>query len=124
MGRGKRTATQARQRLTPLTVEPSSSRVAPPVSLVVESPSPPPAAEPLPPSSRNPAASSRQRKQSKPELYCPDKRCLWMTGGGYCPNHGGPAWTKEREGLARKRSRGDATAEEIALLETLAGLRP
>lgn len=45
------------------------------------------------------------RKEKHPEIYCP--RCLWMTGGGACPRHGGPAWTKEREEAARAKSRGE-----------------
>lgn len=55
------------------------------------------------------AASVAQRKASKPELYCP--KCLWMTGGGACPRHGGPPWTKEREAEARAKSRGEVKNE-------------
>lgn len=35
----------------------------------------------------NPAAWAAQNKVKHPELYCPAKRCLWRTGGGYCPRH-------------------------------------
>jgi hypothetical protein len=28
-----------------------------------------------------------QNKQKRPEIYCPAPRCLWRTGGGYCPRH-------------------------------------
>ena len=45
----------------------------------------------------------RARKERRPDLYCP--KCLWMTGGGACPRHGGPAWTPEREREAGARSR-------------------
>lgn len=51
------------------------------------------------------AKSVRERKARRPDLYCP--QCLWMTGGGPCPRHGGPAWTKEREEAARAKSRGE-----------------
>ena len=33
-------------------------------------------------------------KAANPELYCPDRRCLWKTGGSACPRHGGKAATK------------------------------
>jgi hypothetical protein len=26
-------------------------------------------------------------KEKHPEMFCPKKRCLWRTGGGYCPRH-------------------------------------
>jgi hypothetical protein len=26
-------------------------------------------------------------KEEHPELYCPGRKCLWRTGGGYCPRH-------------------------------------
>jgi len=26
-------------------------------------------------------------KRDHPEKFCPAKRCLWRTGGGYCPRH-------------------------------------
>lgn len=26
-------------------------------------------------------------KEKYPEKFCPTKRCLWRTGGGYCPRH-------------------------------------
>ncbi len=45
------------------------------------------------------------RKKARPDLYC--SKCLWMTGGGDCPRHGGPEWTKEREAAALAKSRGD-----------------
>ena len=28
-----------------------------------------------------------QHKELHPEQYCPKHRCLWLTGGGYCPRH-------------------------------------
>lgn len=28
-------------------------------------------------------------KDARPERYCPVPRCLWRTGGGCCPRHGG-----------------------------------
>jgi hypothetical protein len=31
-----------------------------------------------------------------PERYCPEKRCLWRTGGGYCPRHEIPLVAFER----------------------------
>ncbi len=33
------------------------------------------------------AASVAKNKESHPERYCPAPRCLWSTGGGYCPRH-------------------------------------
>ena len=33
------------------------------------------------------AASVAQNKERNPGKYCPAKRCLWRTGGGYCPRH-------------------------------------
>lgn len=36
------------------------------------------------------AKSVRERKEKRPELFCPESRCLWLTGGGKCPKHGGP----------------------------------
>jgi hypothetical protein len=48
------------------------------------------------------AAKVAARKRQRPDLYCRD--CLWMTGGGQCPRHGGPAWTKERQAEAVARS--------------------
>lgn len=44
----------------------------------------------------------RERKERFPWLYC--TRCLWMTGGGQCPRHGGPEWTQERADEALRRS--------------------
>ena len=35
----------------------------------------------------SPAASVAAHKEEHPELYCPDTRCLWRTGGGACPRH-------------------------------------
>jgi hypothetical protein len=34
------------------------------------------------------AAKVRAHKEAHPELYCPDKRCLWSRkDGSYCPRH-------------------------------------
>jgi hypothetical protein len=33
------------------------------------------------------ASKVAERKERHPELYCPKDRCLWHTGGGYCPRH-------------------------------------
>jgi hypothetical protein len=33
----------------------------------------------------NTAAKIAQHKEKNPNLYCP--RCLWRTGGGFCPRH-------------------------------------
>ena len=52
--------------------------------------------------SRN-APAVKARKAARPDLYCP--RCLWMTGGGPCPRHGGPEWTPERAEAALTKSR-------------------
>lgn len=61
----------------------------------------------------NAAQAARERKEKKPQLYCPNPRCLWMTGDGRpCPNHSGPVWTDEWAVLARQISRGDITVEE------------
>ena len=58
-----------------------------------------------------PAENVRKRKEKRPDLYCP--KCLWMTGGGPCPRHGGPAWTKEREEEARKKSREGSSRQAL-----------
>lgn len=41
----------------------------------------------------NVAANVRKDKDKHPENYCPEPRCLWRTGGGYCPRHGGSITT-------------------------------
>jgi hypothetical protein len=33
------------------------------------------------------AAKVAQHKEKNPHLYCPTRRCLWRTNGGYCPRH-------------------------------------
>jgi hypothetical protein len=33
------------------------------------------------------AASVAREKEAHPERFCPVKRCLWRTGGGFCPRH-------------------------------------
>jgi hypothetical protein len=33
------------------------------------------------------AAKVAENKEKHPELYCPNKKCLWCTDGGYCPRH-------------------------------------
>lgn len=33
------------------------------------------------------ASKVAERKAANPEKYCPVSRCLWSTGGGYCPRH-------------------------------------
>jgi hypothetical protein len=33
------------------------------------------------------AKSVRLDKEAHPERFCPRSRCLWKTGGGYCPRH-------------------------------------
>lgn len=33
------------------------------------------------------AANVAANKERHPENYCPTNRCLWRTGGGYCPRH-------------------------------------
>jgi hypothetical protein len=33
------------------------------------------------------AAQVATHKRLYPERYCPVARCLWRTGGGYCPRH-------------------------------------
>jgi hypothetical protein len=35
----------------------------------------------------NIAAKVAQRKQEHPEMYCPQKGCLWKTDGSHCPRH-------------------------------------
>ncbi len=35
------------------------------------------------------AASVAENKERNPGKYCPVNRCLWRTGGGYCPRHAG-----------------------------------
>jgi hypothetical protein len=54
------------------------------------------------------AARVAARKEQRPELYCPERACLWLTGGGRCPRHGGPAWTKARQAEAIAKSRQEA----------------
>jgi hypothetical protein len=48
------------------------------------------------------SADVKTRKQERPELYCP--KCLWMTGGGSCPNHGGPKRTSQLDAAAKTKS--------------------
>lgn len=36
------------------------------------------------------AAQVAKSKERHPEKFCPAPKCLWRTGGGYCPRHGGP----------------------------------
>jgi hypothetical protein len=61
----------------------------------------------------NVAQSERLRKEGRPELYCPVRGCLWMTGDGRkCPKHGGPSFTPQWRDLANRISRGDITVEE------------
>jgi hypothetical protein len=45
----------------------------------------------------SPAAQVAQHKERHPELYCPTRKCLWRTGGGFCPRHAPavPKQTKE-----------------------------
>ncbi len=33
------------------------------------------------------AAQVAANKEQHPERFCPAPRCLWRTGGGYCPRH-------------------------------------
>ncbi len=33
------------------------------------------------------AAKVAANKEQHPERFCPVKRCLWRTGGPYCPRH-------------------------------------
>ena len=35
----------------------------------------------------NTAAKVAEQKRQHPERYCPEPRCLWRTGGGWCPRH-------------------------------------
>jgi len=66
----------------------------------------------------NVGQSERQRKEAKPHLYCPDRRCLWNTGDGRrCLKHGGPPWTKTWAALAQRISRGEISADEARELE-------
>jgi hypothetical protein len=50
------------------------------------------------------AARVAARKALHPELYCASPNCLWQTGGGNCPRHGGPFWSRARELRAASRS--------------------
>jgi hypothetical protein len=36
---------------------------------------------------RSTAAKVAERKAKNPDLYCPQVRCLWATGGPLCPRH-------------------------------------
>ena len=33
------------------------------------------------------ASAVARAKERRPGEYCPHPRCLWHTGGGYCPRH-------------------------------------
>lgn len=35
----------------------------------------------------NTAAKVAREKAAHPERFCPHARCLWRTGGGFCPRH-------------------------------------
>lgn len=48
------------------------------------------------------AKSAREAKERRPENYCPSPKCLWRTGGGYCPRHSAPA---ELEPLENRETR-------------------
>lgn len=39
------------------------------------------------PSYRAVAAKVAADKERDPSKFCPTPRCLWRTGGGYCPRH-------------------------------------
>jgi hypothetical protein len=41
------------------------------------------------------AKKVREAKEARPELFCPERSCLWRTGGGRCPRHGGPPKIKQ-----------------------------
>lgn len=48
------------------------------------------------------AARVRKEKDANPEKFCSKPSCLWRTGGGPCPRHGGPARLEAAAGaLAR-----------------------
>jgi len=38
---------------------------------------------------RSTAAKVAEAKRKHPDQFCPRARCLWRTGGGPCPRHGG-----------------------------------
>ncbi len=47
-------------------------------------------------------------KERHPERYCPARRCLWRTGGGYCPRHvpADPVMAEDPAYVERERQRG------------------
>ena len=44
-------------------------------------------------------------KERHPERYCPARRCLWRTGGGYCPRHVPTAQDEDPAYTERERQR-------------------
>lgn len=52
-------------------------------------------------------ANVAQAKERQPELYCPERRCLWRTGdGSYCPRHVTRAEQTRRDRIARAEAIG------------------
>jgi hypothetical protein len=35
----------------------------------------------------HPAKAARLRKEARPELFCPERSCLWKASSGICPKH-------------------------------------
>lgn len=60
------------------------------------------------------AAKVREHKEANPRIYCPERRCLWRTGGGWCPNHNPHPPSSVREATQRvmQRERGSFPSPE------------
>jgi hypothetical protein len=57
----------------------------------------------------NTAAKVAKHKEANPHLYC--SKCLWKTGGGNCPRHGGGSFPLESVQI---RSCSEVAADETA----------
>lgn len=51
-------------------------------------------------------AKVAQDKENHPDYFCPIGRCLWRTGGGYCPRHKDVPVMIHRDRLARAETIG------------------
>lgn len=63
------------------------------------------------------AARVARNKERHPERYCPASRCLWRTGGGYCPRHQPADWEErvqalEEQGLTRSDAQAVVDTED------------
>jgi hypothetical protein len=58
-------------------------------------------------------AKVAQNKAAHPELFCPEERCLWRTGGGRCPRHSPPTTEVEYERIHHAAHTGDGSGWDL-----------